>query len=64
MAVGDHTNDIEVIKKAGIGVAVANADPQLKEVADYITIGERDQGVWEAVEKFVFGERREIGIPQ
>lgn len=63
MAVGDHTNDIEVIKKAGIGVAVANADPQLKEVADYITIGERDQGVWEAVEKFVFGERREIGIP-
>lgn len=44
MAVGDHTNDIEVIKKAGIGVAVANADPQLKAVADYITIGERDQG--------------------
>ena len=63
MAVGDHTNDIEVIKKAGIGVAVANADPQLKAVADYITIGERDQGVREAVEKFVFGERREIGIP-
>lgn len=37
---GDHTNDIKVIKKAGIDVTVAIADPQLKAVADYITTGE------------------------
>ena len=51
MAVGDHTNDIELIKKAGIGVAVANADSQLKAAADYVTAGERDLGVKEAIEK-------------
>ena len=55
MAVGDHTNDIELIKKAGIGVAVANADSQLK-AADYVTAGERDLGVKEAIEKFVLSE--------
>ena len=54
MAVGDHTNDIELIRKAGIGVAVANADPLLKAEADYVTTGERDQGVKEAIERFVF----------
>lgn len=56
MAVGDHTNDIELIKKAGIGVAVANADSQLKAAADYATAGERDLGVKEAIEKFVLSE--------
>ena len=54
MAVGDHTNDIELIRKAGIGVAVANADPLLKAEADYVTTGERDQGVKEAIERSVF----------
>lgn len=62
MAVGDHTNDIEVIKMAGIGVAVANADPKLKAVADYVTVGTRDLGVREAIEKFVFGKSKEREI--
>jgi len=54
MAIGDHTNDIEVIRMAGIGVAVANADPKLKAIADFITCGERAEGVEEAINKFVF----------
>lgn len=54
MAVGDHTNDIEVIRLAGIGVAVANADPKLKAEADYITEGEMAAGVEEAINRFVF----------
>lgn len=53
MAIGDHTNDIEIVKLAGTGVAVANADPKLKEVADYITNGERENGVIEAMNRFV-----------
>lgn len=53
MAIGDHTNDMEVIKSAGLGVAVANAQPELKEIADYITIKERAEGVREAINKFV-----------
>ena len=54
MAVGDHTNDIEVVQMVGTGVAVANADPKLKAVADYITCGERAEGVIEAIDRFVF----------
>lgn len=53
MAIGDHTNDIEVVTMVGTGVAVANADPGLKRVADYITGGEREDGVIEAINRFV-----------
>lgn len=37
LAVGDGSNDIEMISAAGIGVAVANGDSNLKRKADYIT---------------------------
>lgn len=60
MAIGDHTNDIEVIRMAGIGVAVANADPKLKAAADYITAGERAAGVKEAIDTFVFQGKEEV----
>ena len=53
MAIGDHTNDMEVIQMAGIGVAVANAQEELKAVADYVTREERAEGVIEAIETFV-----------
>jgi Cof subfamily protein (haloacid dehalogenase superfamily) len=33
IALGDHLNDVELIKSAGVGVAVANAQPELKSVA-------------------------------
>jgi Cof subfamily protein (haloacid dehalogenase superfamily) len=33
VALGDHLNDIELIKSAGVGVAVANAHPELKSAA-------------------------------
>ena len=53
MAIGDHTNDMEVIQMVGCGVAVANAVEQLKAVADYVTEGERADGVEEAINRFV-----------
>ncbi|MFW9915543.1 MAG: HAD-IIB family hydrolase [Candidatus Thorarchaeota archaeon] len=37
LAVGDGSNDIEMLSAAGIGVAVANGDSDLKASADYIT---------------------------
>ncbi len=36
VAVGDQRNDMPMVQRAGIGVAVQNADRQLKEVADYV----------------------------
>ncbi len=35
IAVGDNLNDVDMIKTAGIGIAVANAQEELKKVADY-----------------------------
>lgn len=37
IAFGDGENDMEMLRFAGIGVAMGNADPEVKEIADYVT---------------------------
>jgi Cof subfamily protein (haloacid dehalogenase superfamily) len=37
IAVGDNYNDIEMLKQAGVGVAVKNAEQAVKDVADFVT---------------------------
>ncbi len=54
MAFGDGSNDLTMIRNAGIGVAMGNAYPGLKEVADYVTLTCDEDGVGHAIEKFVF----------
>ena len=44
-AFGDADNDIDMIKFAGIGVAMANANEALKSKADYITLSNDEDGV-------------------
>ncbi|NLZ48935.1 MAG: sugar-phosphatase [Clostridiales bacterium] len=56
IAVGDADNDIAMIKYAGLGVAMDNAFPQVKEAADYITSSNNDDGVAEVIEKFILGK--------
>jgi len=36
-AVGDDVTDLPLIRRAGLGCAVANAVPELKQAADYVT---------------------------
>jgi phosphoglycolate phosphatase (TIGR01487 family) len=50
VAIGDSENDIEMLEVAGFGVAVANADLKLKEVADLVTSKPNGDGVVEALE--------------
>ena len=45
---GDSSNDIEMIRLAGTGVAMGNALPQLKAVADYVTAPIDQDGLWKA----------------
>lgn len=52
LAIGDGENDIEMIELAGIGVAMGNATPHLKAVADYITGTNDEAGVAQAIERF------------
>ncbi len=48
---GDAENDIEMVRDAGVGVAVANAMPALKAVAKYQTFNYLDDGVARYLEK-------------
>ena len=52
MACGDNTNDAEMLKWAGLGVAISNSVESLKAVADYVCQNERSAGVAEAIKKF------------
>lgn len=50
---GDGFNDVTMIQFAGLGVAMANAQEQVKDVADYITEKDNDHdGIAEVIEKF------------
>ncbi len=57
MAIGDGENDIEMLQLAGLGVAVGNAKPALKAVADVIVADNDHDGVAEAIERFVLAGR-------
>ena len=52
IAFGDGENDVEMLRYAGIGVAMGNACPQAKEAADYITADVTDDGVARALAHF------------
>ncbi len=45
IAIGDGLNDISMIKMAGLGVAMANAESKVKEAADEITSTNLENGV-------------------
>ena len=55
MAFGDGDNDTVMLKEVGFGVAMANGEPQVKEAADYITLSNEEDGVAQAIERFVLG---------
>lgn len=54
MAIGDGENDVEMLRFAGLGVAMENAGNYVKENADYITTSNNDDGVGKVIEKFIF----------
>lgn len=53
MAVGDSENDLSMINAAGIGVAMGNASDDVKAIADYITTSNEEDGVGEAIKRFI-----------
>ena len=56
IAMGDSYNDVEMIKMAGLGVAMGNAPDDVKEIADYVTDTNMNDGVAKVVETFVLNE--------
>ncbi|MBC5649399.1 Cof-type HAD-IIB family hydrolase [Christensenella tenuis] len=56
MAIGDGGNDVEMLRAAGVGVAMENAMEEARAAADYITADVRECGVAQAIDRFVFGK--------
>ena len=52
MACGDGDNDTAILREVGFGVAVENAEDEVKQAADYITASNEEEGVAKAIEKF------------
>jgi Cof subfamily protein (haloacid dehalogenase superfamily) len=52
IAIGDEQNDIDMLEKAGMGIAMGNASENVKAVADYITLSNDADGVADALQKF------------
>ncbi|KAI8464194.1 MAG: HAD-like domain-containing protein [Monoraphidium minutum] len=62
MAMGDGENDIEMLQLAALGVAMANAGPRLKAVADVVVASNDDDGVAAAIEAHVLAPRRAAAL--
>ena len=53
IAIGDNVNDIQMIKNAGLGIAMDNSADYIKQYADYITADNNLEGVAEAINKYI-----------
>lgn len=53
IAIGDNYNDVDMIKYAGMGIAMGNAPEEVKRIADDITLSNDEDGVAFAINKYV-----------
>lgn len=53
MACGDDSNDLDMIRKAGFGVAMENAADVVKQQADFVTRSNEEDGVAYAIREFM-----------
>lgn len=45
VALGDYNNDISMLRAAGLGIAVANATPETKAAADFVTVSNEEHAI-------------------
>lgn len=57
MAIGDNANDVDMLRWAGLGVAMANAPPAVMEAADAITAHHDKDGVAKAIHTMIMSGR-------
>jgi HAD superfamily hydrolase (TIGR01484 family) len=54
IAMGDGFNDIAMIRAAGLGVAMGNAQEEVKRAADVVTVTNVENGVARIIQKYMF----------
>jgi len=60
LAIGDSRNDVPMLRWAGVGVAMGNALPEVKESVRYVTASNADDGVAVAIERFVGAAQKRL----
>lgn len=55
MACGDSENDLEMLRSAGLSVAMANSEPCVFEVASVVTTSNEENGVAKAIHDYILG---------
>ncbi len=53
ICVGDSHNDLPMLRQAGLGVAMGNAQAEVKEAADFITGSNDEDGILKVIQKFM-----------
>ena len=56
IAIGDNMNDKEMIENAGLGIIMQNSAPYMKDFADIVVSDNNNDGVAEALEKYIINE--------
>ncbi len=54
IAAGDSFNDLPMLKASGTSIAVANAQPEIKEIVDFVVSSNDEGGMAELINKFIF----------
>ena len=54
IAMGDSLNDKKALEAVGLGVAMDNAQDEIKSIANFITSSNNDHGVAKVIQKFIF----------
>lgn len=55
VAVGDADNDLDVLKRAGLAIAMGNANDRVKSLCDAVVADNDHEGIAEAVDQYVLG---------
>lgn len=53
ICIGDSYNDLPMLRFAGMGVAMGNAQQEVKEIADYVTASNDEDGIVNVIDKFM-----------
>ncbi len=56
--IGDGGNDVTMFEQAGLSIAMGNAQPAVKEKANFVTASNGEDGFAMAVERFILGGER------
>jgi Cof subfamily protein (haloacid dehalogenase superfamily) len=56
VAIGDNFNDVPMLQAAGLSIAMGNADPEVKEICDAVTLSNTENGVAYAFDHFILNK--------